>query len=365
MLNGLRRALAFAGAWRRGVPTLREEEMEVQRTGDTVPATLFLPHPLSSPLPAWVVLHGITRPGRRHPTLVRFVRALAGSGAVVLVPEIPEWRALHLAPEQALDSLRGSILALARRGEAAPGRIGALGFSFGVSPVLAAASDPALAAHMGVAAGFGGYCELERTLRFLFHGEHEWRGRTYLGDPDPYGRWVVGGNYLDKVPGFGDATDVAEALLELAREAGDLQVGAWERQLDPVKERWSEKVHPSRRALFRALAPPAGEHTPRELSDILIPALALTAQETSALFEPSRFLPQIRMPVRLIHGKADRLIPFTESLRLQESAPPQADVRAYLTGLFAHSQRHRGKRAREVSEQLGFLRVMAHLLGSL
>jgi hypothetical protein len=365
MLNGLRRALAFAGAWRRGVSTLREEEVEVQRKGDAVPATLFLPHPLTSPLPAWVVLHGITRPGREHPTLVRFVRALAGSGAVVLVPEIPEWRALHMAPEQALDSLRGSILALARRTEAAEGRIGAMGFSFGVSPVLAAASDPALAAHLRVAAGFGGHCDLERTLRFLFHGEHEWKGRAYLGDPDPYGRWVVGGNYLDKVPGFGDSSDVAKALLELAREAGDLQIGAWEPQLDPVKVRWSEEVHPSRRDLFRALAPQAGEHTPRALSEILIPALALTAQEASPLFEPSRFLPQVRVPLRLIHGKADRLIPFTESLRLREGAPPGADVRAYLTGLFAHSQRHRRKGAREVVEQLSFLRVMTHLLGSL
>ena len=365
MLNGLRRALAFARAWRGGAPGVREEEMEVRRTVDTVPATLFLPGSLEAPLPAWVVLHGITRPGRRHPTLVPFVRALAGSGAVVLVPEIPEWRALHLAPERALDTLRGAILSLAQREEAAPGRIGGLGFSFGVSPVLAAASDPALAKHMGVAAGFGGHCDLERTLRFLFQGEHEWKGRTYLGDPDPYGRWVVGGNYLDKVPGFGDATDVAGALLDLAREAGDLQVWAWERQLDPVKERLGERVHPSRRALFRALAPPAGEEVPRELSDILVPALALSAQETSPLFEPSRYLSQLRVPVRLIHGKADRLIPFTESLRLQELAPPQADVRAYLTGLFAHSQRHRGGRAREVSEQLSFLRVMAHLLGSL
>lgn len=365
MLKGFGRALTFAGAWRSGAPGLREEETELLRQDRSVPATIFRPAPLLSPLPAWVVLHGITRPGRRHPTLLRFVRALASSGAVVLVPEIPEWRALHLAPERALDTLRAAILSLAEREEAAPGRIGAIGFSFGVSAVLAAASDPALAKHLAVVAGFGGHCDLERTLRFLFLGEHDWKGRTYLGDPDPYGRWIVGGNYLDRVPGFGEATDVAEALLDLAREAGDLQVGAWESHLDSVKERLRRRVHPSRSDLFRALAPPAGERTPRELAEILGPGLALTARETSPLFEPSRFLDQVTVPVRLIHGRADRLIPFSESLRLREAFPPEADVQAYLTGLFAHSQRHRRRGPAEISEQLRFLRVMTHLLGSL
>jgi hypothetical protein len=67
--------------------------------------------------------------------------------------------------------------------------------------------------------------------------------------------------------------------------------------------------------------------------------------------------------VRLIHGRADRLIPFSESLRLREAFPPEADVQAYLTGLFAHSQRHRRRGPAEISEQLRFLRVMTHLLG--
>jgi pimeloyl-ACP methyl ester carboxylesterase len=365
MFDGLARALAFAGAWRRGAPGLREEETEIERGDRVVPATLLRPDPLPSPLPAWIVLHGITRPGRRHPTLLRFVRALASSGAVVLVPEIPEWRALLMAPEKALDTLRGSILSLVGREESAPGRIGAMGFSFGVSAVLAAASNPSLAKHLGGVAGFGGHCDLERTLRFLFLGEHEWKGRTYLGDPDPYGRWVVGGNYLDKIPGFGEATDVAEALLELAREAGDLQVGAWQDHLDASKERLRRGVHSSRSDLFRALAPPAGERTPRELAEILAPALALTARETSPLFEPARFLDQVTVPVRLIHGKADRLIPFSESLRLRDAFPPEADVRVYLTALFAHSQRHRGNGSAEVGEQIRFLRVMTHTLGML
>ena len=362
MLTGLRRALAFAWAWRRGATRLHEEETEIRREDGKLPATLLRPDTVPGPLPAWVVLHGITRPGRRHPTLVPFVRALAGSGAVVLVPEIPEWRDLLLAPERALDTLRGSILSLAGMEETISGRIGAMGFSFGVSSVLAAASDPSLAKQLGGVAGFGGYCDLERTLRFLFLGEHEWKGTTYHGDPDPYGRWVVAGNYLSRVPGFEEAIDVQHALLELSRQAGDLQVGAWKSHLDPLKEKLLVKVHSDRQALFRALAPPAGERTPRELAETLSPALALAARETTPLFEPTLFLDRITIPVRLIHGRTDRLIPFSESLRLREAFPLRADVQVYLTGLFAHSQRHRGSPIAEVGERLRFLRVMSHIL---
>ena len=38
------------------------------------------------------------------------------------------------------------------------------------------------------------------------------RNRVYRMDPDPYGRWIVGGNYLTRIPGLEDAGDVASAL---------------------------------------------------------------------------------------------------------------------------------------------------------
>ena len=58
--------------------------------------------------------------------------------------------------------------------------------------------------------GFGGYCDLERTLRFQFTGEHEWNGEAHSLRPDPYGRWIVGANYLTAVPGFEDSERVAQ-----------------------------------------------------------------------------------------------------------------------------------------------------------
>jgi pimeloyl-ACP methyl ester carboxylesterase len=310
-----------------------------------------------------VVLHGVTRPGRNHPTLVRFVRALAGTGSQVLVPEIPEWADLYLAPDQASATVRAAVSMLARHPGTRPGGMGIMGFSLGVPQVLLSATDPELADHIRGVAGFGGYASLDPTLRFLFFGEHEWEGRRYRTEPDPYGRWIMGGNYLTSIPKYRDAEDVAQALLALARQAGDRQVAAWDSSLDRVKDDLMARVHPDRHDLFRLFAPPAGQNPNRIEADRLIPGLVAAADKSSSQARPMDFLKEVSAPVRLVHGRGDQLIPFSESLRLAQAFPPNANVRVYLTGLFSHSRAAGVGRAGEgVPEQLHFLRILADLL---
>lgn len=338
MLTGWRRALAFAWGWQTENPAVREEEVQVLREDGPTPGTLFVPERAKGPLPGWVVLHGMTRAGRRHSTLRRFVRAMSGSGAAVLIPEIREWKELKLAPEQVVDTIRASVLHLDDRPETEGGRTGVIGFSFGAPQALIASTDPVLRGHLAAVVGFGGYCDLEPVIRFLFTGVHEWEGTTYTLEPDPYGRWIVGGNHLDRTPGYRDAEDVSRALLELARRAGDMQVEAWKEVFDPIKEELESRVAPSRRDLFRTFAPPAGEPPDPETREELALALARTIRASSPLSEPTPHLDRIPVPVRLIHGREDRLIPFSETLRLARRFPANADVKVFLTGLFSHSR---------------------------
>jgi len=280
-----------------------------------------------------------------------------------MVPEIPEWRDLYLAPDEATATIRASVSLLESRGLALPGQIGIMGFSLGVPQVLLSATDPILDGRVAGVAGFGGYGDLDRTIYFLFQGEHEWEGRHYRLDPDPYGRWIVAGNYLTLVPGFEDAGDVAEALLKLAKRAGDAQVGAWDARYDPSKEELLARIHPSRRELFRTFAPPAGESPPREESRLLATALAQAARTAVPHSEPLSFLERVSKPVRLVHGRGDRLIPFSESLRLAKAFPREADVRAYLTALFSHSKEDQEEGGGTgIKERLNFLRILSDLL---
>ena len=92
------RTLRYVRSWLTGRDDVREREIVVDRDGTPVPTTLLTPGSPAPNLPAWIILHGITRPGRAHRQLVRFTRALAETGCAVLVPEVPEWRALDLCP---------------------------------------------------------------------------------------------------------------------------------------------------------------------------------------------------------------------------------------------------------------------------
>jgi len=349
------RAIRFGRGWMSGRFDVEEVDTVVDRGIDTVPGTLFLPRAGGRALPGWVVLHGITRPGRAHPQLLRFARSLASTPAVVLVPEIPEWRELQLAPDSAVPTIKAAVLALDARPETAPGRIGLLGFSFGAPQAIVASTDPVLDGHLAGVVGFGGYCDMERTVRFQFTGRHEWKGRQQVLAPDPYGRWVVGANYLTQVPGLEDAGEVQQALWRLAAEAGDRGIPAASPVYDELKDSERHGIAPRHRELYDLFAPPAGSLGDPDAAEPVAVGLAAAARRASPAVDPRPYLDRVRLPVRLLHGLQDELIPYTETLRLKESFPPGADVDAFVTGLFAHSKPGGTSRLQFAGEALRFL----------
>jgi len=134
MMRGIMRTARYARSWKGGAD-VAVQEIEIDREGQPVAATLFLPREAATLVPGWIAVGGASRLGRFHPQLVRFAGALAASGAAVLVPEVPEWRRLSVSPRVIGPTLRASIAALRGRPEVEPGRFGAIGFSFG-APVL-------------------------------------------------------------------------------------------------------------------------------------------------------------------------------------------------------------------------------------
>ena len=229
----------------------------LDRDGTIVPATLLRPRAPASPLPGWVVMHGITRAGRGHAQLVRFARAIASTGAVVIIPEVPEWRRLDLAPHLTAPTIRSAIDALRKTPDVHEGPFGLVGFSFDAPHTVAAAGDPRLRADIAGAVSFGGYCDLGRTIHFMMTGQHEHDGHEISLRPDPYGRWIVAANYLTDAAGYEDAVDVADALRRLAALAGDTGAPAWSPQYDRAKvpdgrgarARLSRAIRPDRAAL--------------------------------------------------------------------------------------------------------------------
>ena len=230
----LMRTVRYAQSWKRGPSGIESTQVMISRDGVEIPATFVTPVDAPPRLTTWIAIGGVSRKGRFHPQLVRFTEALASTGVGVLVPGLPEWRELSVCPRVTLPTVRASVEYLNSRHDVVPHHFGVIGFSFGGVSAVLAASQEELADNVQGAVLFGGYCCLERTLSFMLTGRHEWNEQDHLLEPDPYGRWVVASNYLTRVPGYEDASDVAHAVCKLASEASGLRISAWEPYHDPM-----------------------------------------------------------------------------------------------------------------------------------
>ncbi|CAN5809163.1 hypothetical protein BH23GEM9_BH23GEM9_25480 [soil metagenome] len=316
-------------------------ETGYSRDGMILPATVFRPRGRAR-LPGWVVLHGLTRTGRAHPSLVHFASAVASAGNIVLVPEIPEWRELRVAPALTIETIRAAVSALQQRDDIRHDHVGIFGFSFGATQGLIAAADPSIAGLISGVAAWGGFCDLRRLCRFGLTGLHEVNGMTFHTRPDPYGAWVIAGNYLPLVPGYEDAGEVAAALHALAIESGERRLYAWDPVYDESKLRLRSVLPPHHHRLFDLLAPLTSK-SDREQEEDQPEALELANRIATAvlavepLLDPLPFLPRVRTPVLVAHGRDDRLIPFSESVRLARLLPPDYLRSMTITSLFQHS----------------------------
>ena len=316
------------------------EETTYDRNGEALEATLFRPAAVSGPLPGWVTLHGLTYYGRKHPSLERFARALAASGAAVLVPDLPEWRRLSVAPKPTVDTIRSAVLELDGRGITEPGRVGVMGFSFGATQALTAASDPALEGHLAGIAAWGGYGDFRRVTRFMFLGEHELDGREYRLAPDPYGSWILTGNYVTLLPEHASDEPLAAAIHRLALEAGRRRIMSWDPAMDPLKAEERAALNDRQREVFDLLAPPTGRPLSadqREQLRALTERIIDAAIAREPLLDPRPYLPRVPVPIFLAHGRGDRLIPWTEMERIRRELPPARLRYSGITTLFSHS----------------------------
>jgi hypothetical protein len=347
---------------RPGVVRWREREITIPVGGSPREATLYRPKH-DRPAPGWVVLHGLTVPGRHHLAMVRFVRAVAASGAAVLVPDVPAWRELRMDTAAARETIADAACHLAALPGTRPGGVGLIGFSFGATQAVIAAADPALHDIVRVVVGFGGYADLPRMVRALMTGEHDWHGVAETMDPDPYGRWAMVANYLTRVPGFEAMDAVARGALELAVEAGVRGIMSWEPDYDPLKAEIRERLSPTEQAVWDVVAPPAGQPPrDRELAERLARGFADAALRFDPGLDPARHVGGLRARVILSHGHEDRLIPYTESLRLHALLAPVTDCSVTITRLFAHSTHLGGGPIHYVREGWRFVRLLDRAL---
>ncbi len=292
------------------------EEVAIETNNGSVPGLLYLPTGIAKPH-GIVVLPGIHHLGIYDPRFISFSRALAASGFAVLTPVLTSL-ADYRVDAASIPTIGASPAWLERRLGTGPVTVIALSFSGGLA--LLAACDPQYAPHMRALVLFGGYENLERVARFLVTGQEEFPdGRTLPAPAHDYGASVFVYAHL---PQFFDSKDVPAA-----HEA--LKYWLWEEPQNA--EPWLAKLSPQGRKLLDALM--------SRRIDLVRPQLLAafhSDQAELASLSPHGQIANLRVPVFILHGASDTVIPPAESLWLEKEVP-RRDLRAILiTPAFTH-----------------------------
>jgi pimeloyl-ACP methyl ester carboxylesterase len=266
--------------------------------------------------PGIVVCHGVHHLGMDEPRMMKFARAIASTGVVVLTPELKELADYRIDPVTIATIGRA---ALALRTRVQRSEVGVLGLSFAGGLALLAAADAQYERAISFVVAVGADDDLERVARFFVEDEiAEPDGTTLHLHAHGYGSVVLLHMYAQS---FFKERDVAQA-----REA--LRLWLWE-QFDDA------------RAVAKKLSPEGQEkmalifdhrETLRPEIERVIAAHGTEMKRVS----PHDALDGLRARVFLLHGEGDTVIPASETRWLVHDLPKGALADAVVSRAIVH-----------------------------
>jgi pimeloyl-ACP methyl ester carboxylesterase len=269
------------------------------------------------PWPALVFVNGATPDGRAHPMVLRLSEALARSGRLVHIPDLPGIAGGELSPA----TLAASIAYVEAVADAVEGRVALAGVSVGASLALLTASDPRLADRITVVACVAPYSDMANVMLLATTGMYRRDGRFEPYPVPPY-LWV------------GLARSVTAIL---PRGPGIESLNAELRAIDPATAdppaRFSDRSYaelgPDAAGVLALLT----NRDPARFAD-LYAALPEYVRSTVDALSPVRAAPGLRATVEIVTAPRDRYFPVAESRALVETSPL---VRLTVTSLLAHA----------------------------
>lgn len=301
-------------------------DLEVPTRHGPAPARVYSTTPVS---PSTVlVIPGVHGGGLDEPRQTRFAVRLASTGVTVVVVPLPDLREFRLTP-RSTEQIEDAVRWVTSTPPLAPaGRIGLVGVSFGGGLAVVAAGRPSVADRIDFVLSLGGHGDFARALRYLCTGVLP---DGTVRPPHDYGvalaalggvPWIVPADqaapledglrmYLNAAFDTSEAQTDARRLLAGARQAAD-------RLPDPAGAILAAAVERDVRTLGRLVAP------------------AIEPLSADPALSPERS-PVPRVPVFLLHGAADNVIPSTETELLAAHLEQHGvSVHALLTPALSH-----------------------------
>jgi pimeloyl-ACP methyl ester carboxylesterase len=292
---------------------VRETNFEFK--GTAIPSRIYTPHGIGF-APGIVVVHGMHELGINEPRLVNFARSLAASGFYVMTPQVPGI-ADYRVQEESADLIGTAAQSFARQLQVQ--KVGLLALSFSGGLALVAASDPRYAQSIAWIATVGAHYDLAHVLRFFATGEAvRPDGSAEHLPPHEYGPLIV---VYDEPQDFFAPQDAqaAHEAIRLLLSGNNKDSEKLAKTLTPADQETMQRIYHKQR----------GQFAPALLAEID------KQQEQLAAASPAGHL-SLHMPVLLLHGSDDTVIPPTELSWLQRDIPKDQLLDALISPAITH-----------------------------
>ena len=280
-----------------GTPAVQEEKA-VRRMGGTEREGIVYRPSGSSPTSAVILVPGVSELGCNHPRLVSLARALAGTGFMVVTPDIKMFREFRIYPPP-LDEISFWLHeARTLEGGQKLRHVGLAGISFSGTLALIAAAEPQNRDSAAYVLGIGSFDDLIRCSHFWFDAGPTTVGPGYYPTRF-YAKWIIMIAAIDQIPAAEDRRFLESVLRSLLLQK---QVPSPPETMTEDGRRWY------RLALMREdqADPELAQQIENQVTSMLYPGLSTSGPAA-----------EILCPVFLAHGAYDDLIPPEESRRLQ------------------------------------------------
>ena len=283
-----------------------------------VPVTIVSPAG-APPWPALVFMNGATPDGRTHPMVLRLSTALARTGHLVFIPDLPGIAGGELSPTTLATAIAFAREATAES-EVAQGRVALAGVSIGASLALLVAADPKVAGDVSAIVGVAPYSDLAKVMRLATTGTYPDGSESGPYPVPPYLAVGLARSLAAMLP----PTATAVALCEELRNVDPDSPTALEFREDGFRAAGDEAM-----TLFRLLS----NRDPARFDD-LYAALPTEIRSTVVALSPLNAAPRLRAPVEIATAPRDRYFPVAESRALVAASPY---VRLTVTSPLAHA----------------------------
>jgi dienelactone hydrolase len=273
-----------------------ERDLVIAGRDGAIRARLYVPAG-GAPRPGLVIAHGVHYQGIDERRLVPFARELSRAGRVVLTPELRDLADYRIT-RQGVEVISDAVSWLASQRELVSNeRVGVLGFSFAGGLGLVAAEQPELAGKLEFVASVGGHHDLARVLGFFLSDSVATPSGVVERKAHEYGLVVLLYGELDHFVDEADRETMRDALRAWLHEDRAAAVA-----------RASQRTTASGERLFTLLQ----QGHLLELAPELERLLEQRKADLAAL-SPRGRLRDVGVPVYLLHGSGDSVIPPSET----------------------------------------------------